>query len=375
MKPRRSSAHGRHVTEICADHAIALRMQSLLLAGNPGTTPLEIVDWFGAMQAQDISSGKWSIGVRLDKGTETEVDQAIESGEILRTWPMRGTIHFIAGRDARWMLATTGARALKGVARRWESLGLDEYTCNRAAEILANSLSKTPTSRSDIIRLLTNSGIDVTGQRAYHMLWYSSQIGVACIGPNIGKEQSFVLLEEFAPPGDEREYEAAIAELANRYFRSHGPALQSDFAGWAGITITDAKRGIAALGDDYSTVIVDGTAMIVNAELLETGPVAPDPDAMHLLAGFDEFILGFKNRDLVLPASFKNHIVPGGNGIFRPTVVDGGRVTGTWSRTIKPTSVAVKVEPFVKHTKKQQTKINRAARDFGHYLGKEVSIT
>ena len=47
--------------------ALELRMRSLLLRGNAPGTVAGIVEWFGAMQAQDVNSGLWSFGVRLPR--------------------------------------------------------------------------------------------------------------------------------------------------------------------------------------------------------------------------------------------------------------------------------------------------------------------
>ena len=108
------------MTSLSVAEVRRLRLISLLLAGHDFTTPEQVVEWFSAMQAQDLASVKWSLGVRLPGLTETDIDEAIERGSILRTWPMRGTIHLIPARDARWMLATMGVLQLSGVQKRWD---------------------------------------------------------------------------------------------------------------------------------------------------------------------------------------------------------------------------------------------------------------
>src|ERR1700759_1900337 len=91
------------------------------------------VEWFGGMQAQDVNSGLWSFGVRLGFSLD-QVNEALERREAIRTWPMRGTVHFVPPADARWMLDLMGPRALAGVQKRRELLGLDESTEDRAVE-------------------------------------------------------------------------------------------------------------------------------------------------------------------------------------------------------------------------------------------------
>ena len=99
-------------------------MVSLLLDAPDRRTPLEVARWFGAMQAQDVASGHWSLGVRCEGAAETDVLDAFERGDLVRTWPMRGTIHVVPATDVRWLLDLTGVRTLTTSVRRREQLGL-----------------------------------------------------------------------------------------------------------------------------------------------------------------------------------------------------------------------------------------------------------
>src|SRR4051794_12969954 len=105
--------------------ALGLRLSSLLLRGNAPSSVHEIVSWFGAMQAQDANSMLWSLGARLPGSTLSSVNEALEDRSVLRTWPMRGTVHLVPSEDAHWMLDLMGVRALAGAAKRRETLGLD----------------------------------------------------------------------------------------------------------------------------------------------------------------------------------------------------------------------------------------------------------
>src|SRR3954470_24620221 len=116
--------------------ALELRMRSLLLRGGGPGSVAGIVTWFGAMQAQDVNSGLWSLGVRLPGATLDDITAALERREALRTWPMRGTVHFVPSADARWMLDLMGVRALAGAERRRQVLGLEVAAAERAVEVL-----------------------------------------------------------------------------------------------------------------------------------------------------------------------------------------------------------------------------------------------
>jgi len=59
------------------------------------------------MQAQEYTSAKRAIGLRLHNINEADIDQAINNGDILRTHLLRPTWHFVTPADIRWLLALT----------------------------------------------------------------------------------------------------------------------------------------------------------------------------------------------------------------------------------------------------------------------------
>ncbi len=360
--------------------ALALRMVSLLLAGRPEGYAGEpapddvagVVTWFGAMQAQDIGSAAWSFGARLPGVTTKELDAAFERREAIRTWPMRGTVHYVPPRDAHWMLDLMGRRVLAGAARRREFLGLSQEVADRSVEVLGTALAGGKRlTRAQCLDALRDNGIDVTSNLGYHLLWYASQCGVTCFAPNIGTEQAFMLLDECVPDPHRPDPDEALATIALRYFRSHGPTTAADFAGWTGLPAVPCRRGIAAAGDTLAEVTVDGVTMVADRALLESCP-APSKrsaKAARVLPGFDEYMLGYKDRTLMLADEHKQAIIPGGNGVFQPTVVLDGRVVGTWRRVAKRTKVDVTVRELVALTKKDRTLVEAAFRPYGHFLG------
>jgi hypothetical protein len=363
--------------------ALALRMTSLLLGGHPGAVkpPADvagIVEWFGAMQAQDVASGMWSLGARLPGSTNADVQDALERREAVRTWPMRGTVHLVPPRDAHWMLEVMGVRALAGAAARRETIGLSEETADRAVDVLGAALAGGGRfTRAQCQAALAEAGITGEGQRLYHLLWYASQRGVLCIAPHIGKEQTFVLLDEWVPEPRRPDRDEALGIIALRYFRSHGPTTRQDFAGWTGLTATDAKRGIAVAGEALTTVRVDGVEMVVEPALLDAyraGPGEPDVDDVLALPGFDEYLLGFKDRSLMLDPEHKQAIIPGGNGVFQSTIVRAGRVIGTWKRTVGKTRTTVKVQPLVTLGATDRARVEEALQPYGRFIGQPLRI-
>lgn len=328
---------------------VAARMRSLLLADHKRRAPIDVARWFGAMQAQDAASGHWSLGVRSAGLTQTEVVEAFERGEVIRTWPMRGTLHIVPGEDAAWLLELTGVRAMAGAERRRAALGLTLADAQQAADALAQELSgRRLLSRSEALEVIQAAGIDTSGQRGYHLLWYSAQTGVTCVGPQRGTLQTFALLADWAPAQVSFTRDEALSELLLRYVRSHGPVSLKDFVGWTGLTMTDARAAAKANEGRLVPVDTEVGEMWATTECAESlGHETPSDRHVLVLPGFDEFMLGYKDRTLHVPPGGMEKIVPGGNGMFRATVVVDGVAVATWKRTLRAASVDVEVEEIL----------------------------
>ncbi|GAB3939432.1 winged helix DNA-binding domain-containing protein [Micromonospora vulcania] len=362
--------------DITSTEALALRMTSLLLRPHPTVRPdsvAEVVEWFGAMQAQDLASGLWSLGARLPGRTLVDVQAALERREALRTWPMRGTVHLVPPADARWMLELTGVRSLAGAATRRAQLGLTDADADRALDVLGTALTGGGRlTRAQCLATLRAADLDTDDQRGYHLLWYASVRGVTCLAPNVGTEQTFALLDEWAPAANRLDREESLALLAHRYVRGHGPVTDREFAGWTGLTLTDARRGLAAAGDALRVVRVEGEPMYVDATLADTPP-APVDDVLTL-PGFDEYLLGYRNRTLMLDAAHQQAVVPGNNGIFQATVVRAGRVVGVWRRRLGKTAVTVTIQPLAPLTGTERARVEQALARYADFLGLPLRV-
>jgi winged helix DNA-binding protein len=258
-------------------------------------------------------------------------------------------------------------RLLTSAAKRREMLGLDEKTVDRAVEILGSALAGGGRmTRAECMATLTEGGVEVTGQRGYHLLWYAAQRAVTAIAPHVGKEQTFVLLDDWVPQPRSPSREEALAIMALRYFRSHGPATRKDFAGWTGLTMGDGKIGIAEARDALTTVDVGGTEMVMAADAADSGP-----GEWLALPGFDEYMLGYKDRSMMATPDQLAAIIPGGNGVFQSTIVHRGRVMATWKRTLTRKGVTVTVLPLADF---DLSFAEKALRPFAEYLGVPLTV-
>ena len=329
--------------------------------------PEEVVRWMGAMQAQDYGQAVWAIGLRTQSATLTGVERAIAEGKILRTWPMRGTIHFVPAQDAKWMVRLSAQRMIASGRRRREGLGLDETTLERGKQLFFDALNGgRRLTRAAMFTLLENAGIPPANQRGYHVLGYAALTGLICIGPMQGKQQTFVLLDEWAPGPRDFSGEEALAELARRYFASHGPATLYDFAWWAGLPLKDARLGAAAARPALSSAVAGEKEYWWAGDLPEQA-TADQPEDVQLLPGFDEYLLGYTDRSDVLDGGHAQKVVPGNNGMFRPMVVVNGQVSGAWKRTVKKKALEITLEPFTPLAAAEET-IRAAAQRYSRFL-------
>jgi hypothetical protein len=325
-----------------------LRLVAQRVSGPSPATATEAVRLLTCVQGQDLPGALTSVALRTAARTRAGVEAALDAGEVVRSWPMRSTLHLVPAEDLHWLLELCGPRVLAGAARRRAVLGLTETDTERAREVVTAALrGGRRCGRKELLAVLADGGVDVTGQRGYHLLWYLAQTGTLCLGPMVGGEQAFVLLDEWVTAPRRLDRDAGLAELALRYFRGHGPATVADLARWAGLTVTDVRAGVAAVRDRLAAVQVDGREHLL-------APETPDLLATHraeaaglfLLPGFDEFVLGYADRSCAVPPEFADRIVPGGNGVFRPTVVHRGRVLGTWAWQGRGAGRTVVATPF-----------------------------
>ena len=198
---------------VTTPHDIALlRLVAQRIAGPGLSTAADAVRWLTAVQAQDFSGVLTSVALRTSAGTRRAVEAAFNAGEIVKSWPMRGTLHLVAAEDLPWILPLTARRAVAGAAARRAQLDLDTPILERARELAVNALTGgNQLRRDDLLAAWKRAGLITAGQRGYHMLGYLAQTGTLCFGPMRDAEQLVVLLDEWIT--HPRRLEPIYAEL------------------------------------------------------------------------------------------------------------------------------------------------------------------
>ena len=329
------------------------RLRSQGLVGPGFESPVATVEFFGAVQAQDYPAAKWALGMRTRSTSEADVDRLFDEGRILRTHVMRPTWHLVLPEDIRWLLMLTGERLKRAVSSRRRELELDDRTLARALDVFAKALAGgLSMTRPELAVALRAGGIPADLQRLYHLLLAGEYAGLLVSGPRRGQEHTYALLEERAPRARELSREEALGSLARRYFRSHGPALVTDFAWWSGLTMGDARRAVDIAGPD-----------------VEPLPGAAEADwagRAHLIPNFDELTVAYRDRSELG--------APPGLQVLSNVLTIGGRVRGSWRRTLAPGRVRIEVSLRTPADGVEAAAIDEAAAGYGRFLGRTPTV-
>ena len=293
------------------------------------------------VQAQDARAAFLAIRARTEGASAEAVERALASGALVRAWAMRGTLHLLAAEDLPLALAVFGPLHLKRGARRLEQLGLPAPEAERStAEAAAILAAEGPLTRHQLAARLRDRGVPVAaeGQAPIHVV---RRAALAAVLSEVGVEERYRALD----PGTLPDRDAALASLARRYSRAHAPCGAADFAAWSGLPAADVR---AAWRDEPC---IEGE---------------PGEGGVRLLGAFDEWLLGWASRDLVVSRAHSRLVAPGG-GIIRPVAIADGRAFATW-RLDRPRR-RVEFEPFARVTKAMRAGVEAEIAAIGAFLG------
>ncbi|RED24815.1 winged helix DNA-binding protein [Flavobacterium cutihirudinis] len=334
-------------------------------------SPEQIVKHMGAMQAQDYAMAKWAIGSRCD-ASEKEIDEAVNSAKIIRTHILRPTWHFVSSEDIYWMLELSAPQVKRFTASAAKKFGYDaiklDQTNNAIEKLLAGNNYLT---REEIMQEL---GISKTSKEDFlsaAIMMNAELDGLVCNGKMKGKKITYALLEErVSKPKNKISKEEALAKLALRYFESHGPATLLDFSWWSGFPPTNCKFAINAIELQLNKITIENQEYWFGKTYSDAENFR---ESVHFLPAFDEILISYKTREASMQPEHQSKAFTN-NGIFKPIILENGKVIGIWKRTIKKGHAKVETEFFseVESTKKQL--LFEGIKSFENYLETEIII-
>jgi hypothetical protein len=348
-----------------------IRLISQHIAASKFEAAKDLVDSMGAMQAQDFAMAQWAMGIRLPGATARAVEAAINSGEIIRTHLLRPTWQVVSANNLRWMLELTAPHIKASQKSRRQELGLSEALITKSNALIENALRDGKhLTREALVAELGKAKIATDSNRAYHLLVRAELDGIVCSGATQDKKPTYALLEERIPKTKPLTKEEALAALAKKYFTSRCPATLQDFAWWSGLPASEARHALEMVKPDFISETIDAqTYWFPNSFSF---PKA-GKESVYLLPAFDELLISYTDRRASLPLEDHNKAVSD-NGIFRPIIVINGQVAGLWKRTFKKDAVIMETELFKEPGKTTRSLIEKAAVQFGRFLGKKTEI-
>ena len=348
------------------------RLYNQRLSQTDLTDPAAVVSWLGAVQSQDFAGAKWALGLRTNGLIESDVDRAFAEGAILRTHVLRPTWHFVTPTDIRWMLALTAPRVRALMAYNDRQLGLDKTILKKSGAVIRKTLEGgKQLPRLELGSALQRNKINTDDLRLTQLVMHAELDALICSGARQGKQFTYALLEERVPPARMLDWEEAAAELARRYFRSHGPATLKDFAWWSGLGAADVRQGLEWIKPELAHEVLDGDSYW----FVDSGLQAKSAAKAYLLPNYDEYTVGYTDRSAIFDPVHSDKLDARGSVLAQHVVLTAGRIVAAWKRTLKKNSVAIEVYLFTELKKREMHALIEAAERYATFMGLPFELT
>jgi hypothetical protein len=339
---------------------IATRVRNEHLDRPAPLTAGALVSWMGAVQAQDYAGAAWGLGQRIENATLASIHHAFDSGAIIRTHAMRPTWHFVAPADLVWLQRLTGPRVHAFNATYYRRNELDAALLTRATKRMERLLrDQRHLTRAELAAALTRDGIAADGLRLALIVMYAELEAVICSGPRRGKQFTYALVGERVPRTATLTRDEALDALVRRYFTSHGPATLRDFAWWSGLTVADAKRGVAGAGASLVPHTIDGLTYWSASPQLARPPKAP---WARLLPNYDEVLIAYRDRGPAQRSGFARR------DRYQHHLMIDGRIAGSW-RALPGKQTRVVFDTYQTLTAPETRAVDRAIAHYTRFVG------
>lgn len=309
---------------------ISIRLLNQQLIAPQFSKPEDVVAHFGALQAQEYRMMRWAVEMRTKRPSAKAFTKAFNEGKIVRLHLLRGTWQLVCADDYWWMLGLCAPKA-KQVINGWMSsnkITISDAETHEIREILVDTAgNKGSVTKEDFEEALAAKGITTDDHRLSYHIRFAELDGVICSGDLLPMKATYALSEKKIPRTEAIERDWALARLATTYFLSHSPATLEDFVWWSGLNMGDCKRGIDLIGNHLYCDSFKGKSFYLHEKSRTRGFRKGE---YLLIPPYDEYLIGYKSRDIVLDPAFK-HYAHNNSGIFQPVVAYDGRICGNWS--------------------------------------------
>lgn len=309
---------------------INIRLLNQQLVAPQFSKPEDVVGHFGAIQAQEYRMMRWAVEMRTKRPSENAFTKAFNEGKIVRLHLLRGTWQLTTGDDYWWLLDLCATKARK-VITGWMSangITIQDSEVHKIRAILVDIAGlKGSVTKEDFAESLRERGIVMEDHRLSYHIRFAELDGILCSGDLLPMKATYALSERKVPRTEAFDRDWALARLATKYFQSHSPATLEDFVWWTGLSIRDCKRGIDLIGNHLYCDSYRNRRFYLHGNSRTRGVRKGE---YLLISPYDEYLIGYKSRDIALDPSFRHH-AHNNSGIFQPVIAYDGRICGNWS--------------------------------------------
>ena len=309
---------------------IALRLLNQQLISPQFDDPAAVVNYMGAMQAQDYRLMRWAVAMRTKKPSAKAFRKAFDNGRIIRLHLMRGTWQLVSAEDYWPLLELCSEKALS-VIKGWmrsNKISIPEEEVKQIREILVRTASdKGSVTKEDFAQALAEKNLFMDDHRLSYHIRYAELSGTLCSGDLLPMKATYTLVADKIKPCVKMDRDEALAMMVRKYFQSRQPATLEDFVWWSGLNINDCRRGIDGNGDFLRKETWKGREFYLTTDCRTHGF---RKGRYLLIPPYDEYLIGYKSRDIVLSPDYR-HKAHNNSGIFQPVIAHDGIICGNWT--------------------------------------------
>ena len=309
---------------------VAIRLLNQQLMAPQFSNPEEVVGHMGAMQAQEYRMMRWAVEMRTRKPSHQAFKEAFDSGRIIRLHLMRGTWQLVTAEDYSTMVDLCAPKAIS-VTKGWMSsnrISIPDDELMRVRDILAQTAAdKGSATKEDFVQALATRNMLMDDHRLSYHIRMAEMSGVLCSGNLLPMKATYALTANKVKRTDSIDRDEALMRFTRKYFQSRQPATLEDFVWWSGLNVSDCRRGIALLGDTIHIERCKGRQFYLTDNCRTRGF---RKGKFLLIPPYDEYLIGYKSRDIVLPPEHRHH-AHNNSGIFQPIIAHDGIICGNWS--------------------------------------------
>jgi hypothetical protein len=349
---------------------------------------VEVVGALCGVHAQVQTSAGLQLSARVEGLVQADLRAALwEKRTLVKAWTVRGTLHLHPADELPlWLAARRAVLAQSDQALpAWRDPGgvvhpaLDTAEAENVRAAVWEALDGRCLPRNELAEEVVKRVGDAPRKRLRS--GFAFFLGDLCHGPPQATRITLVRpdqwIDGWADVTDEGE---ALREVCRRFLRTYGPARPVEFCEWlaaASFRVADARSLFAQLGAELEeTSVVGRTGFVLAGDRAFPAPSSQ----VRLLSEYDVYVMGFRERDQLVPGPVRKLIAAHGRGRYegpagvRLVLVDGV-AAGVWERRKRGRRVELAVRLGRRLGRSGRAELEREAERVGAFVGLEPVLS